>query len=279
MAESPCLIDLQPGGRSGEIATWLCRDVLVDCGPTVCLERLTGELRGGEPRVLLLTHIHLDHAGAAGSLVRHWPELEIYVHPIGLPHLADPTKLVRSARRIYGDDLDRLWGPIEPVPERNLRAVADGAQIEGFAAAHTPGHASHHVAYLELAGRAAFPGDALGVRLGGSDLIIPHAPPPDIDVEAWDRSLDTVAEWEPSTLHLPHFGVVDGVGEHIASMREALHRKAELARTTRLDAFVEAVESELAALDDPELAAHYRDVSPLEHSFAGFERYWDKREV
>jgi glyoxylase-like metal-dependent hydrolase (beta-lactamase superfamily II) len=260
------------------IASWLYGDVLIDCGPKVCLDRLTGELGGLRPRVLLLTHIHLDHAGAAGSLVRQWPDLEIHVHPVGLPHLVDPAKLIRSAKRIYGDEMDRLWGPIEPVPERNLRPIDDGGRIGDFLAVHTPGHASHHVAFFNLRGREAFPGDALGVRLGGSDLIVPHAPPPDIDVEAWDRSIDAIADWSPNTLHLPHFGVVDDVTGHLAVMRGVLHRKAELARNGDLDTFVEVGESELAALDDRELALDYLHAAPIDHSFLGLRRYWDKRE-
>src|SRR5439155_7998284 len=122
-------------------------DVLIDCGPSNCLPRLAQQLEDIEPRVLLLTHIHLDHAGAAGSLVERWPALQVYVHPIGLPHVADPSKLIRSAARLYGDDMDRLWGEIKAVPEHNLHAVEDGAELGGFLARHTPGHASHHVAY------------------------------------------------------------------------------------------------------------------------------------
>ncbi len=277
MAASPRLIDLQHSGRSGEIAAWLCGDVLIDCGPTVSVDTLCAHLGDLQPRVLLLTHIHLDHAGAAGSLVQRWPNLEVHVHPRGLPHLADPTKLVNSARRIYGDALDQLWGTVEPVPERNLRPVTDGTEIEDFVAAETPGHASHHVAYFRPAGGEAFPGDATGVRLGRSELIIPHAPPPDIDVEAWDRSLDAIAAWEPTALCLPHFDAVDDVGWHLDAMRVALHRKAELARKSDPRAFVAVVESELDALNDPELAQHYRNASPPDDSYVGLRRYWDKR--
>jgi glyoxylase-like metal-dependent hydrolase (beta-lactamase superfamily II) len=277
VAESPRLIDVQPGGRSGEIAAWLCGDVLVDCGPTVSVERLCAQLGDVQPRVLLLTHIHLDHAGAAGTLVARWPRLEVYVHPVGLPHLAEPTKLLNSARRIYGDALDRLWGAVEPVPARNLRPVTDGIEVDGFVAAETLGHASHHVAYFRSSGGEAFPGDAAGVRLDGGDLIVPHAPPPDIDIEAWDRSLDAVAAWRPNALCLPHFGVIDDVSGHLAAMRDLLHRKAELARTSDSDEFVAAAEADLSALRDPPLAEHYRNTAPAAHSYLGLRRYWDKR--
>ena len=277
VGDPPRLIDLRPGGRGGEIAAWLCGDVLVDCGPTVSADQLCAQLGDTRPRVLLLTHIHLDHAGAAGTLVGRWPELEVHVHPIGLPHLADPTKLVASATRIYGDLMDTLWGPVESVPTRNLRPVADGTEIEGFVAAHTPGHASHHVAYFRPGSSEAFPGDAAGVRLEGTDLIVPHAPPPDIDLEAWDRSLDALAAWRPKTLCLPHFGAIDDADGHIAAMREVLHRKAELARESAADGFVAAAESDLDALGDPALAEHYRNAAPAEHSYLGLRRYWDKR--
>jgi glyoxylase-like metal-dependent hydrolase (beta-lactamase superfamily II) len=277
VSDSPRLIDLQPDGRSGEIGAWLCGDVLVDCGPTATMARLCNELGDVRPRTLLLTHIHLDHAGAAGSLAERWPDLEIYVHPIGLPHLADPTKLVRSATRIYGDAMDSLWGPIEPVPERNLRAVADGAEIGGFVAAHTPGHASHHIAYFRQDGGEAFAGDATGVRLGTSDLIVPHAPPPDIDLEAWDRSLDVITARRPAVLCLPHFGAIDDVSGHIVAMRDALHRKAEVARASDLDGFLKVAEAELDELGDPDLALRYRNASPPDHSYLGLRRYWDKR--
>lgn len=277
MRDAPRLIDLQHIGHEGEIGVWVAGDVLVDCGPTTCLPRLMAELDNVRPRVLLLSHIHLDHAGAAGALVERWPELEIQVHPVGLTHLADPAKLERSAGRLYGDDLVRLWGDIKPVPERNLRPIAHGAHVDGFLAAHTPGHASHHVAFFHEESGYAFPGDAAGVRLGGSDLIMPHAPPPDIDLEAWDRSLDLIARWGAQALCLPHFGAITDVDVHLERTRDALHRKAELARTLSLRDFVAEIESELAGLGDRQLAERYRHTSPPEHMHLGLQRYWDKQ--
>lgn len=277
MTEALRHIDLQHLGHSGEIAVWVAGDVLVDCGPTTCLPRLMTELEDVRPRVLLLTHIHLDHAGAAGALVEHWPELEVHVHPVGLPHLADPAKLERSAGRLYGDDMARLWGEIKPVPESNLRPIAQGARVDGFLAAHTPGHASHHVAFLHEDSGCAFPGDATGVRLGGSDLIMPHAPPPDIDLEAWDRSLDLIARWGAEALCLPHFGAITDVNAHLERTRDALHRKADLARLLDLHDFVAEIDSELADLGDRQLAERYRHTSPPEHMHRGLRRYWDKQ--
>jgi glyoxylase-like metal-dependent hydrolase (beta-lactamase superfamily II) len=277
MTDAPRLIDLQHVGNDGEIAAWVVGDVLVDCGPTTCLPRLLAGLNDVRPRVLLLTHIHLDHAGAAGTLVERWPELEVHVHPVGLPHLADPSKLQRSAGRLYGDDMAWLWGEIRPVPDRNLRPLADGARVEGFLAAHTPGHASHHVAFFREESGHAFPGDATGVRLGGSDLIMPHAPPPDIDLEAWDRSLDLIESWDAEALCLPHFGEMEDVGAHLELMRDALRRKAGLARDLDLTDFIAEVDSELAGLTDLRLADRYRHTSPAEHMHRGLQRYWDKQ--
>lgn len=270
-------IDLKHLGNAGEIAAWLHGDTLVDCGPSTCLPRLVEQLGDTQPRVLLLTHIHLDHAGAAGSLVERWPNLEVYVHPVGLPHLADPGKLIRSATRLYGADMDRLWGKIRPVPQRNLRELADGIEIGSFIARHTPGHASHHVAFLDQESRRAFPGDAVGVRLDGRDLVMPHAPPPDVDLDAWRTSLDVIEGWAPSELCLPHFGSIPGVTEHLQLTRAAIEHRAAEARATDLETFVAHVEKDLASLDDQAVAGRYRRTSPPEHMYLGLKRFWDKR--
>lgn len=276
MSESPACIDLEHVGNTGEIASWIVGDVIIDCGPASCLGRLKAALGPMRPRALLLTHIHLDHAGAAGALVEIWPELEVHVHPIGLPHLASPSKLIRSASRLYGEDFDRLWGPVKPVPERNLRAIEHGARINGLLAAHTPGHASHHVSFLDEAAGRAYPGDAAGIRLEGRDFILPHAPPPDVDLEAWGRSLDLIASWNAECLHLPHFGAVTDVEWHLARVREELERKAEMARRLGLPDFVAQTESEFARLGDTALARRYRHTSPPEHMYLGLRRYWDR---
>jgi glyoxylase-like metal-dependent hydrolase (beta-lactamase superfamily II) len=278
MSEPLRAIDLQHLGHPGEIAAWVQGDVLIDCGRSTCLARLTEQLGDIEPRVLLLTHIHLDHAGAAGSLVERWPALQVHVHPIGLPHVADPSKLIRSAGRLYGDDMDRLWGEIKAVPEHNLHAVEDGAELGRFLARHTPGHASHHVAYLDQDTGCCFPGDAAGVRLDGRDLIMPHAPPPDIDLDAWQDSLDLIEAWAPRQLCLPHFGPIEDVGWHLDATREAIARRATQARSSEMEPFVAQIESDLAALNDPAVAARYRRTSPPEHMYLGLKRFWDKRD-
>src|SRR2546430_1591437 len=159
------LIDVHFQGRERVICCWQVGDVLIDPGPETACATLVDALDGEPPRALLLTHGPLDQAGAAGALVRRWPELEVFVHEVGAPHLADPTKLLESAGRLYGDDMERLWGEVVPVPGANLRPLAGGETLEGgFDVAYTPGHASHHVAYLHADSRRAFVGDAAGGR-------------------------------------------------------------------------------------------------------------------
>lgn len=249
--------------------------MLIDCGPASCLDRLLAALGGEQPRALLLTHIHLDHAGAAGALARLWPELTVYVHERGARHLASPERLIASASRLYGDEMDTLWGAIEPVPAERIRPLTGGEQVEGFAVASTPGHASHHVAYLDASG-ATFVGDATGVRIPPADLVVPHAPPPDIDLPVWERSLDLISEWHPAWLALPHFGVVEDVGAHLDAVRSGLRRNAALARDVSQSGFVDHVERDLAALPE-ELRATYRQTAPAEHSYLGFRRFWEQQ--
>ncbi|MDX6675759.1 MAG: hypothetical protein QOH11_3177, partial [Solirubrobacteraceae bacterium] len=160
-------IDVHHLGHERVICCWQVGDVLVDPGPEPCIDTLLEALGGEVPRALLLTHIHLDHAGAAGALVRQWPDLEVHVHERGAPHLVDPGKLVASATRLYGDEMERRWGEIVPVPRENLRVLSgDGSEVvHGFRVAYTPGHASHHVCYLHENSGWAFVGDAAGVRI------------------------------------------------------------------------------------------------------------------
>ena len=190
--------------------------MLVDVGPeSAARARCSTALGDDVPRALLLTHIHFDHAGAAGALVRRWPDLEVWVHERGAPHLVDPERLVASARRLYGDDFDRLWGEVVPIPEGNLRVLSGGETIGDWRVAYTPGHASHHVAYLDQRTGAAFVGDVAGARIGNGPMV-PPTPPPDIDLELWAQSIDTIAAWEP-----------DGAGDH--ALRD-VHRRRRAAR-------------------------------------------------
>ena len=166
--------------------------------------------------MLLLTHIHLDHAGATGVLCRRFPELVVYVHERGAPHLIDPSKLLKSAARLYGDDMERLWGEVAPVDEERVRTLSGGEVVEGFRVAYTPGHASHHVSYLHEATGDAYVGDVAGVRVPPHGFTVPPTPPPDIDLELWEESLQTLEGWDPTALCLTHFGRHADVAEQIA---------------------------------------------------------------
>jgi glyoxylase-like metal-dependent hydrolase (beta-lactamase superfamily II) len=223
----------------------------------------------------VLTHIHLDHAGAAGLLVRRNPHLRVHVSGIGAAHLVDPSRLERSARRLYGEDFDRLWGELAPVPEEAMEVV--GNSVLDLEAWPTPGHASHHVSYLTASG-TCFSGDATGVRIAPERFIAPVAPPPDIDLEAWSKSLDAIAARRPARLCLPHFGVVEEVQTHLGEMRERLGAWAERVRAgASEEEFVRAGESELADAVDGETAAAYTQAGPLWQSYAGLARYWTKK--
>lgn len=273
------LIDLHHLQTPNVIGAWLVDDVLIDCGPSSCLDNLLASLNGRRPRALLLTHIHLDHSGAAGALAERFPGLPIYVHPVGAPHLLDPTRLLKSASRLYGEEMDRLWGPVPPVPERSLHAMEDGEVVLGFRVAFTPGHASHHVALLHLETGRAFVGDAAGVRIPPADLVMPHAPPPEIALDAWSTSLDTITAWRPTSLALPHYGVVDDPDAHLELMRARLWEKANMVRDTA-DAgkFVTVIQRELESLGSPALEEAYLLASPPQHMFLGLSRYWRKLE-
>jgi glyoxylase-like metal-dependent hydrolase (beta-lactamase superfamily II) len=163
-SDEPIAIDLHWMGRSNCIAAWRVGEVLVDCGPSTTVTRLLAELGDWRPRALLLTHVHFDHAGAAGTLARRWPDLEIWVHRRGARHLAAPERLEASARRVFGPEFDKRFGILEPVPSMNLHALDGGELTRGFQVLDTPGHASHHLTFIDRSGWA-FVGDVSGVRL------------------------------------------------------------------------------------------------------------------
>jgi glyoxylase-like metal-dependent hydrolase (beta-lactamase superfamily II) len=271
------LIDVMHLGRPRVIGCWQLRDVLIDPGPESCLATLLEALGDERPRTLLLTHIHLDHAGASGALVKRWPDLDVYVHERGASHLIDPTRLMESARRLYGDDLDRLWGAMTPVPERNLRVLEGGERVlDGrFEVAYTPGHASHHVSYLHQG--TAFVGDVGGVRIPPSSLTIPPTPPPDIDVEAWHRSIERVARWKPERLAMTHFGA----SEDVDAQLDALGRRLDewVAKVPNLDKeeFIDSIRREIEQGPDAELLPQYTQAAPPEQLYAGMRRYLEKR--
>ncbi len=252
---------------------------LFDCGPTVCIDRLKERLAAHgleltDVRHLLLSHIHLDHAGAAGTLVREHPGLQVHVSPVGAPHLVDPSRLDKSARRLYGDAFDELWGELAPVPKENVHVVGDN--VLGLECFPTPGHASHHVSYLAGDG-TLYAGDAAGVRIVPHRHVLPVSPPPDFDYEQWQQTLDEIGRRRPERLALIHFGVVRDVDEHLTLMREELHRWVERVGAGATEGeFVEAGRAELAARvpEDPDL---WQRAAPLWQSYRGLERYWTKR--
>jgi glyoxylase-like metal-dependent hydrolase (beta-lactamase superfamily II) len=271
------LIDALHLGREHVIGCWVIDgDVIVDPGPTSCLPTLLEGLGDVRPRALLLTHIHLDHAGASGSLVERWPDLEVYVHERGAPHMADPARLVESARRLYGDDMDRLWGDMVPVPEENLRELSGGERVldDRFEVAYTPGHASHHVSYL--CDGTAYVGDVGGVRIG-SGPTIPPTPPPDVDVEAWHESLATVAAWRPGRIVMTHFGASEDVEAQLHELGERLDAFAALAREADRAQFMAAVRAVVAAGAPQQDHDAYAQAAPHDQLYAGLTRYWSKR--
>ena len=271
-------IDVEHLGQRHVICCWQVDDVLVDPGPESSLDTLLDALGDEQPRALLLTHIHFDHAGAAGALVRQWPDLEVWVHERGARHLADPTRLVASAKRLYGDDFERLWGEVVPIPQRSLRVLSGGESRDGWDVAYTPGHASHHVSYRHRDSGWVFPGDTCGVRLPEGDLLLPPTPPPDIDLEAWRASLDAIEAWEPATLAVTHFGDYGDVAEHLERLRDALVHWGELARTTDREGYADALRAAYRSALDEQGAASFGQAMPVDQQWLGLDRYWTRRD-
>ena len=274
MAPDP--LDLHHQGAERVIGAYLVETddgpAVFDCGPSSCLELLRARLRERDldledVRHLLLSHIHLDHAGAAGVLVREHPALQVHVSEIGAPHLADPSRLEASARRLYGDAFDELWGELAPVPQGNLRVVGD--DVLGLACFPTPGHASHHVCFLGAEG-TLYAGDAAGVRIQPHRAVLPPTPPPEFDLNAWLRTLDEIERRRPARLALVHFGVADDVNRHLAELRMRLVRWAEHADVTE-EEFTQSVSSDVeSGLEE------YARAMPFWQSYAGLKRYWEK---
>jgi glyoxylase-like metal-dependent hydrolase (beta-lactamase superfamily II) len=282
MSEPNCQpIDLRHQGVEGVVGVYLLETddgpALFDCGPATCFERLREQVDVGGLRHLLLSHIHLDHAGAAGLLVRENPRLQVHVSEIGLPHVVDPGRLIVSARRVYGDTLDTLYGEPTPVPAENVHVA--GHRELGLVSFPTPGHASHHVCYLDEEG-TLYAGDACGVRLLPARQVLPHAPPPDIDLEGWERTFDDVLRHQPERLALIHFGVVEGMeetAEHVGRAREYLQVWAE-----RVESGMDEEEFVAAARRDYEGSEGSYDerlelAAPYWQSYAGLARYWKKK--
>ncbi len=277
----PALIDLHHLGRPLSLAVYLVlgsEPALIDCGPSSCLDVLERALAGhglrvGDLRHVLLTHIHLDHAGAAGALVAANPRLLVHVSSAGAGHLADPSRLERSARRLFGAEFDRLWGPLAPIPAANLRVI--GVRAAGLECFATPGHAIHHTSFLDPDGNC-FSGDVTGVRIPPSAYVAPGTPPPDIDLDAYERSLDEIVARQPDRLCLSHFGIAEDVPGHVARMRDGLALWSGWVRDGATEEeFIEAARAQLAGR--PEVLAAIETAAPFPPSYAGLKRYWETR--
>ena len=297
--DSVFLLDTRHGGLRGTVGSYLLPGpdgtfALIESGPASTLPTLQAGIReaGFEPENLsdvLVTHIHLDHAGAAGTLAREYGAT-VWAHASGAPHLVDPSRLLSSARRVYGDEMEALWGAVEGAPEAQVRALSHGDTFTLFGRSvrvlATPGHASSHVSYL-LDNKTMFTGDAAAIKLPGSGVVRPATAPPEIDLEAWDRSLDAMRDAAPERLLLTHFGEVVDVTAHLERVRERTHAWAEevlaglrageddaalVARISRIS------EAELEADGaSPEARVRHRTTSNDEMSAAGLKRYWQKR--
>lgn len=288
-------LDLHFLGHPNIIATGVLHSAsgvaLVDPGPQTALERLTAELqRRGiglqDVTEVVLTHIHLDHAGAAGHLVRANPRVSVLVHEVGAPHLVDPARLLRSASKLYGADMQRLWGDVLPVPAANVRALRGGETVHAagraLRVADTPGHAKHHLAFLDEASGVAFVGDTAGIRRPPGTYVMPPTPPPDIDLAAWPQSVDRILAWSPPTIFLTHFGPFHDARTHLdellARLREwavtvrALVLREDLTEDQRRDAFVDGVTRDLRRRMGEDGAASYHRAGRIDFSWMGLAR-------
>lgn len=299
MASGITTIDLRFLEVDGVIAAYLidCGDqfALIETGPATTLDRLTAEVQDAGARwddvsTIIVTHIHLDHSGAAGVILREHPHLRVLVHPVGAPHLVAPERLVRSAARIYGEDMDRLWGEIAGIPERSVQTVADGETIpvgnRSFRIAHTPGHASHHVVILDETTGTLFTGDTGGVRVPGSTYVGAPIPPPEFDPDGWRVSLARMRDLGPTRLALTHFGIHDDVERHLGEIEPRLDELVALGEaagetiadldemTRRMDAFQRA---HLGPDGTGDVIRRLNLANPDLLGAMGLERYFRKR--
>lgn len=268
---------------------------LLDPGPTSTLPTLEAELeksgiKPGDVTDIVLTHIHLDHAGATGTLVRRNPALRVFVHEKGAPHMVDPARLLASAGRLYGDQMERLWGEVAPVPAKVLTTLAGGERIEAggrrFDVAYTPGHASHHVSYFNDETGLAFVGDTAGIKRTASGMVVAPTPPPDIDLESWETSLRKIEAWRPDTLFITHFGPASPYAPHLNALREHLQVTAGLVRESlardgtdedREAWFTDRVRLELRRRMNDADALAYEVAGRFDLNWRGLARYLRKK--
>ncbi|MBO0768725.1 MAG: MBL fold metallo-hydrolase [Solirubrobacterales bacterium] len=279
----PRPIDVLQLGLQRKICCWQIGDLLVDPGPESTLKNVLAALGGQVPRAVLLTHIHLDHAGAAGTLARLYPELQVYVHARGAKHMLDPSKLIASATRIYGEHMDTLWGKFEAVPEDRLHVLEGGETVEGFEVLYTPGHAVHHISYLSPDGQA-FVGDVAGTRneladgVRQSAVVLPPTPPPDIDPPVWQSSIEALRGRDLKRLYYTHYGVAEDVDAHLTQLSERLERWSGWARDYDKDEWCERVRAEMRSAGAGEDEVDYQTgPGALEANYGGLRRFWDKQ--
>jgi len=294
------LIDLHFQGQPGVIASYLIEDAgeraLIEIGPTSTLGTLLGALQTMDIdpdsiSKVLVTHVHLDHAGASGTFMRRFPRSQLFVHEMGAPHMIDPSRLVASATRIYGDMMDTLWGAIEPVSEDRMTILVDGDTVtvgaKRLATLYTPGHASHHVAFHDPERDAVFTGDVGAVRLQDIRYVRPATPPPDIDLELWSESLERIRELHPRVLYVTHFGPSTDVEWHLQEARDHLYEWGAIVqramqsgqdREEIVDLIRRHGDGELLQLtDDPSVIVRYELSTPYGMSVDGYLRYYRKR--
>lgn len=293
------ILDLEHLGRRHSVAACLldtpAGPVIVDPGPAATLDQLGAGLQDHGYALeqligLLLTHIHLDHAGASGVLAREIPGLRVYVHEAGAPHVIDPTKLLNSATRLYGDRMGELWGEVAAVPAERVTVLRGGERLRFgervMEVAYTPGHATHHVSYFDPSNGPAFVGDTAGIYGPDFPVVLPVTPPPDFDLEAWLASIDRILQWKPDQIVLTHFGPGREPERHFAELKAGLVAWAELTRVSlardgsdadRCRWFTEQLEGWIEGKVSPEHAKRYLAGAGPEACWQGMARYWRKR--
>ena len=297
--DSTTVLDLNWMGRPHSIGAILLESgghsAILDPGPASTLETLRGQmvshgLSASDLEAILLTHIHLDHAGATGTLLRENPNLRVFVHSKGAAHLVDPLKLLASAGRLWGDDLPRLFGETLAVPEQNIQILEGGETLSvgtrKINVIYTPGHASHHLTYLDEHEGVAFAGDTAGIRIANGPYIMPATPPPDIDLAVWEQSFAAILDRRPSKLFVTHFGYAENPAKHIADFRKRLYLWADITEKAlqatsdvegALEFFLEQTRAEMLEYLSPADAEQHAFTAGLSLSFLGLARHIRKR--
>ncbi len=270
---------------------------VIDPGPGSVIESLLASIgeagfEPGDVTHILVTHVHLDHAGSVGSLVKQMPKAQVYVHGLGAPHLLDTTRVVASASRIFGERMKPLWGDIEPTPFDRLHVIENGDKLNiagrRLEVHYTPGHAVHHVIFFDVHSGELFAGDAAGVRLPGVDYVRPPTPPPDLDLEAWSNTIDLLKRLRPDVLYIGHFGAIKAIAPHLERLREKLFTWGEFVLSAMRDGktedeiiamLIEYAKPELlrAAAGNTNVMPRYEIATNYPMTVQGYMRYWKKK--